>query len=295
MDQAGIFLVTRPHGSEHLARHHFGKTDNGVQRCAQFMAHVCQEARLGAVGGQRGVARFHQRPFLLLSLGDVAGHRHDVGGLTSNFARGAAADFRPHKMAVLVAQPHFGAASAAVIAGFHQRRLHRIQVVGMHHGRHRLAQYFVGQPPQQRDRRGTGETDAPIRRMAGDQVHRIVGEETVHRGAFGGGGIGGALAILGSGGDQHRLHQRCQHGTGIDFPKRQRARIGQPRGGQMAQRLDASHDQERRTRRHACAHHRRAAARQCAFGGHQREPHHQRRCHSARQQRQISDQRGKTR
>ena len=63
-----------------------------------------------------------------------------------------------------------------------------------------------------------GKANASIGRMAGDHVHGIVGQEPVHRRALGSGGIGGALAVLGSDGDQHRLHQGRQHRTGINAP-----------------------------------------------------------------------------
>ena len=45
----------------------------------------------------------------------------------------------------------------------------------------------AGATAQQRARRRAGETDAAVGGMAGDQIHRIVGQETVHRRAFGGG------------------------------------------------------------------------------------------------------------
>ena len=61
MDQAGIFLIARTQRAEHFPGHHFRKTDNGVQRRAQLMTHIGQEARLGAGGIQRRVARLHQR------------------------------------------------------------------------------------------------------------------------------------------------------------------------------------------------------------------------------------------
>ena len=49
VDQPGIFLVARrSHRAKNLPRHHFGKTDNRVQRRAQFMAHIGQEIGLGA-------------------------------------------------------------------------------------------------------------------------------------------------------------------------------------------------------------------------------------------------------
>ena len=82
-----------------------------------------------------------------------------------------------------------------------------------------LAFQLPWHPAQQRQAGRAGETDAPVGGMAGDQVHRIVGQEAIHGRAFGRGGIGGALAILGRGRDQHRLHQRRQHGAGIDFPQ----------------------------------------------------------------------------
>jgi hypothetical protein len=44
--------------TEDLALHHFGEAENGVQRCAQFMAHLREEARLGDIGGFGAVARF---------------------------------------------------------------------------------------------------------------------------------------------------------------------------------------------------------------------------------------------
>ena len=71
--------------------------------------------------------------------------------------------------------------------------------------------------------------------MPRDKVHRVVGEETVHRGAFGGGLVGGALAVLRGGGDQRGLDHRGEDRHGIDLPGRHR----QARDGQRARRLDA--------------------------------------------------------
>ena len=124
--------------------------------------------------------------------------------------------------------------------------------------------------------------------MAGDQVHRIVGQETVHRRAFGGGLVGGALAILRRHGQQHRLRQRRQHGNNGDLPQGQ----GEAGGRQHIRRRHAGQNQERRARGDTGAHHLCASAGQCGFNRNQHKPHQQGRGHAAGQRRQITDQRG---
>ena len=63
----GLFrLKTRSIGN-----HHLGQPDDGVQRRAQFVAHIGQETRLGAIGR---VGLFHgsfELGLALLELGDV--------------------------------------------------------------------------------------------------------------------------------------------------------------------------------------------------------------------------------
>ncbi len=151
--------------------------------------------------------------------------------------------------------------------------------------------HLGGQPSQQHHGGGAGEPNAAIRGMTGDQVHRIVGQEPVHRGSLCCGLVGGALAILGCRRDQHRLDQRRQYRHGIDFPYRGR----ETRNRQSAKGFDPRDDQKGRTRRQAGPDHRGAAADQGRFRRHQREPHHQRRQNPATQCRQITDQNGKDR
>ena len=43
-----VFL--RPQRSEHAAAHHLGKSDDGVERCTQFVAHIGEEFGFGLVG-----------------------------------------------------------------------------------------------------------------------------------------------------------------------------------------------------------------------------------------------------
>ena len=122
--------------------------------------------------------------------------------------------------------------------------------------------------------------------MARDQVHRIVGQEAIHGRAFGGGGIGGALAILRRGRDQRRLNQGRQHRTGIDLPDRQ----GEPG---CRQNTDAWTAATTSSAAAAAIPARITAGRppdKSRFRGHQREPHHQRRYHAAGQEREIADQ-----
>jgi hypothetical protein len=51
MNVAGIFLVhRRAVRTENLALHDLGKTEDGVERRPQFVAHLCEKARFGDIG-----------------------------------------------------------------------------------------------------------------------------------------------------------------------------------------------------------------------------------------------------
>ena len=71
MDVAGVVLVRR-HAvrPENLGLHHLGKTQDGVERRAQLVAHLGEEARLGDIGGFGAAARFVGDRFRLLELAD---------------------------------------------------------------------------------------------------------------------------------------------------------------------------------------------------------------------------------
>ena len=56
--------------AENFALHHFGEAENGVERRAQFMAHLREEARLGDIGGFGAVARFVGNRFGLFEFAD---------------------------------------------------------------------------------------------------------------------------------------------------------------------------------------------------------------------------------
>ena len=186
-----------------------------------------------------------------------------------------------------MAQPHFHRAVLAGIKRVHESGQQCRQIVGVHQRRHRLALQLRRQPPQQRIRSWAGETDTAIGRMACDQVHGVIGQEAVHRRAFRRRLVGGALAILRRRRHQHRLRQRRQHRDRIDFPRQ-----GQAGQRQHVGRFQAGHHQEGRGRRKSGTHHLRTPACQRRFRRDQRKPHHQRRDHSAGQNRQIADHTG---
>ena len=76
----GIFLVGRHRMlAEHFRLHHFGEAENGVERRAQFVAHLREEARLGDIGGFGAAARFVGDRLGLFELADqrvLFGARH---------------------------------------------------------------------------------------------------------------------------------------------------------------------------------------------------------------------------
>ena len=78
VDQLRIFLAPRGVDHQHVfLGDHFGESDDGVERRAQFVAHGGKEAALGGVGLFGGGARQIERLFLNFSIGDVAHHRDD--------------------------------------------------------------------------------------------------------------------------------------------------------------------------------------------------------------------------
>ena len=56
--------------AEHFRLHHFGEAENGVERRAQLVAHLREEARLGNVGGFGALARFVGNGFGLFQFAD---------------------------------------------------------------------------------------------------------------------------------------------------------------------------------------------------------------------------------
>ena len=78
---------------------HLGKSDDGVERRAQFMAHGGEEAGLRRIRLLGGGARQIERLLLHLAVGDVAHHGDDLGfGRTAAFptpVRAAGNAFRP--------------------------------------------------------------------------------------------------------------------------------------------------------------------------------------------------------
>ena len=286
--QVRIFDITwATQGAEHLLHHHFREADDGVERRAQLVAHIGKEAALGPIGLFGKIAGFDQLALIGLALGDVARHRHDVGTVAVRMRHRAAANLGPDMASARLFEPHHGGGRTAEIARIHEGGLHRLQIVGMaERGRHQPHQTFR-RHPEQRQRRRTGISDAPVGGVTGDEVHRVVGQEPVHRRALGGGLIGSALTVLCGGGDQTGLQNRDQDAGGIILPSRQACR------GQQRQGLQPCHHGEGQRGSTGGFEHRRAATRQRRLGGNQREPDQQRRLDAAGQHREVSDQGGK--
>ena len=71
VDVVGIFLVGRHRmRAEHLALHHFGEAENGVERRAQLVTYLREEARLGNVRRLGAVARLIRNRFRLFEFAD---------------------------------------------------------------------------------------------------------------------------------------------------------------------------------------------------------------------------------
>jgi len=67
----GIFLVGRHRmDAEKLGLHHFRKTENGVERRAQFVTHGRQKTGLGEIGFLGAPARFIRIELGLFEFGD---------------------------------------------------------------------------------------------------------------------------------------------------------------------------------------------------------------------------------
>ena len=71
MDVGGIVLVDRNGvGAKNFALHHFREAENGIERSAQLVAHLREEARLRHVGGFGTVAGFVRDRLGLLEFAD---------------------------------------------------------------------------------------------------------------------------------------------------------------------------------------------------------------------------------
>ncbi len=71
MDVGGVFLVSGyVQGPEQLGLHHFGETEDRIERRAQFVAHRRQETRLREIGALGATTRLIRIELGLLELGD---------------------------------------------------------------------------------------------------------------------------------------------------------------------------------------------------------------------------------
>ena len=249
MDQLGIFLIARiADGAEHLPRHQFRKTDDRVQRRAQFVAHIGQEGGFGARCAHRHIARFDQRALLRLALGDVARHRHDLrrralgplaprdGSVSpprhSPCRRGGAG---PRRLLRGRNRPDSmkAACTAARSSGCVSARRHRALEL-----RRRTVPASVSAAGLAKRMRPSGAWR--VIRSTAFSARKLIHGRALFRGA-----IGGALQIPGGGGNQARLDQRRQYRHRRDGFRRQR----QARGRQIAQHLKNCHDRKRPGRR----------------------------------------------
>ena len=101
VDQLGVFLAARavePHPL--LVHQHVREADDGIERRAQFVAHVGEKFHLRGIGLIGFGARVIERLLLHLTLGDVAHHRDHFGlaGLAAGALEPAAAHFDPDEL-----------------------------------------------------------------------------------------------------------------------------------------------------------------------------------------------------
>ena len=80
IDELRVFLALGGIDHQHVFLYdHLGKTDDGVQRRAQFVAHGGEEAGLGRIRLFGSGARQFERLLLHLAVGDVAHHGDHLG------------------------------------------------------------------------------------------------------------------------------------------------------------------------------------------------------------------------
>ncbi len=117
-----------------------------------------------------------------------------------------------------------------------------------------LADQRLGRTTQKIPCCRAGEADTAICRVSGDEIHRIVSQKPIHRGAFGRCEVSLTLAVLGRCRNKGRLDDgnECRHC--IEEPGRQMRRYMQARCRQEAQGLSRHHSDKRERGRHARAH-----------------------------------------
>ena len=122
-----------------------------------------------------------KRILVILAFGNVAGHRHDIGGLAQAHLGRTAADFRPDKVTVAMAQADFGRTGVAddswIPSAPPAPRPDPRDAPG---SCITAPVSSSGIRPSKRRGGRAGETDTAVGGMAGDHVHGVVGQEAIH-------------------------------------------------------------------------------------------------------------------
>jgi hypothetical protein len=192
IDQLRVFLAARGIEHQHVfLDDHFRKSDDGIERRAQFVAHGGEEAALGRVRLLGGGARQIQRLFLKFPVGDVAHHGDDLGfRFHRRFRRlfeRPAPHFDPDEIgrAVLAAARRFAPETkfnAARLAA--ARRVRKCRQIGRTIGDVDAVEQTMPEQPrnlgsQHRFRRGRNELHRAVAAMARNHIAHVSRQQPI--------------------------------------------------------------------------------------------------------------------
>ena len=163
-DIAGVGGIARAaQGTHHLVGHELREADDGVQRRAQFVAHIGEEFGLAAAGELGLFLGGDQRQLGFLAVGDVERRRYHDQGLVVGIAQQGEAVEQHAALAVRLADFLFPRAWLALAVDDLAMPLHRHPGFGVAAQRARqLADHFRGRPAEALGERAVDEHEAAV-------------------------------------------------------------------------------------------------------------------------------------
>jgi hypothetical protein len=203
MDQLGIVDVARADRTKNLMGHDFGKSEDGVERRPELVAHIGEKARFRAARVLGKIACLNQITLVRLAFRDVAGHGDDIAHRIARPAGGPAAELSPSVSARFGREPEFcGRSLASARRGEGIR--HDGGIFGVDEIRQRPPGKLFRRIAKQHVGGRARVVDAAVRGVSRDEIVGVLGKKTITRLARFGRFVGSPMPLL-----RGNRHQRC--------------------------------------------------------------------------------------